>query len=285
MTSRLVLVPARLSPTLRALCALVFALGATLTPGCDGGGDGGDAAGDGDLGDGDTGDGDGGDGDGDACPAGTEGCACYGNGTCNDGLGCDAELCLAIGGDGDGDAVDGDGDGDGDGDTGDGDGDGGDADGDSADAIVTDLEAAGEITLASQQGNPSAFQAGYMIITDDTDLTACAMTEPVDDSVEIAAYFSYQMDYDCEGIIPICDADECDDDRPGAAFARRYAGGDLVTEVRATGGALSFTYDSTNFEYTCTIAVDIAFPDGGLHTQTYVMPHSNEFMCAEFSTD
>lgn len=34
-----------------------------------------------------------------SCPAGTEGCACYGNSTCDDGLGCEADRCRAGGGD------------------------------------------------------------------------------------------------------------------------------------------------------------------------------------------
>jgi sulfatase modifying factor 1 len=72
------------------------------------------------------------------CADGTMDCPCYPNGTCNDGLVCDANVCVPDPtGDGDGDPT-GDGDddptGDGDGDpTGDGDGDGdptGDGDGD-----------------------------------------------------------------------------------------------------------------------------------------------------------
>lgn len=101
-------------------------------------GDSGSSGGDGDAGDGDgdnagdgdnTGDGDGddsGDGDGDdACEPGSEGCECYGNGTCDGSLSCLSDTCVDAGGDGDGDmgGATGDGDGDMGGATGDGDGD------------------------------------------------------------------------------------------------------------------------------------------------------------------
>jgi hypothetical protein len=60
-------------------------------------------------------------GDGDnPCAPGSEGCECYGNGTCDGSLACFSDLCVDAGGDGDGDTemggARGDGDGDGDGD-------------------------------------------------------------------------------------------------------------------------------------------------------------------------
>ncbi len=46
------------------------------------------------------------DGDGEDCPTGTLHCPCYGNGTCNEGLACQDNLCLASSNDGDGDTDD-----------------------------------------------------------------------------------------------------------------------------------------------------------------------------------
>ncbi len=46
------------------------------------------------------------DGDGEDCPTGTRHCPCYGNGTCNEGLVCQDDLCLASGNGGDGDTDD-----------------------------------------------------------------------------------------------------------------------------------------------------------------------------------
>jgi hypothetical protein len=90
-------------------------------------GDGDPGDGDGDPGDGDgdpgDGDGDGDTNDTDECPIGSEGCPCTGGGACDNGLMCDAGVCVPVAGDGDGDEGDGDGDGDGDGGDGDGDGD------------------------------------------------------------------------------------------------------------------------------------------------------------------
>ncbi len=50
-----------------------------------------------------TGDSAAGDGDGDTCPDGTQGCPCYGNGSCDAELECVAGLCEEAPGDGDGD--------------------------------------------------------------------------------------------------------------------------------------------------------------------------------------
>lgn len=118
--------PAYLSalPFLLCRCLSSFVAFACGDSGSSGGGDGdgdGDTSGDGD-GDGDTsGDGDGdtsGDGDGDTvCEPGSEGCACYGNSTCDGDLSCLSDTCVDAGGDGDGDGdmggAPGDGDGDG----------------------------------------------------------------------------------------------------------------------------------------------------------------------------